>query len=239
MTHRLVRGVAGATPQGARCVELRLKPQLKANLPRWSVPIGRTRLCRGAADAPVCSGRGWSHAPGGWVCRAAAEAAAQSELGQCPQGGRGGRRRQCRGAADTPVCSGRGGSHAPGGSVCRAAAEAAARSRSSKRACVAHQQLPSDWSRAALPVVEVVPLASQARSARSARAAGRAPARWPGVGCDAFQKAKSAASSTSGGGGTCLVAFRATWLTDCSRVSTTLLPSHGVRQTGPWDWTVK
>ena len=80
MTHRLVRGVAGATPQGARCVELRLKPQLKANLPRWSVPIGRTRLCRGAADAPVCSGRGWSHAPGGSVCRAAAEAAAQSEL---------------------------------------------------------------------------------------------------------------------------------------------------------------
>ena len=149
MTHRLVRGVAGAMPQGARCVELRLKPQLKANLPRWSVPIGRTRLYRGAADAPVCSGRGWSHAPGGWVCRAAAEAAAQSELGQCPQGGRGGRRRQCRGAADTPVCSGRGGSHAPGGSVCRAAAEAAARSRSSKRACVAHQQLPSDWSRAA------------------------------------------------------------------------------------------
>ena len=215
MTHRLVRGVAGAMPQGARCVELRLKPQLKANLPRWSVPIGRTRLCRGAADAPVCSGRGWSHAPGGWVCRAAAEAAAQSELGQCPQGGRGGRRRQCRGAADTPVCSGRGGSHAPGGSVCRAAAEAAARSRSSKRACVAHQQLPSDWSRAALPVLEVVPLASQARSARSARAAGRAPARWPGVGCDAFQKAKSAHS----GGGTCLVAFRATWLTDCSRVS--------------------
>ena len=55
MTHRLVRGVAGATPQGARCVELRLKPQLKANLPRWSVPIGRTRLCRGAADAPVAS----------------------------------------------------------------------------------------------------------------------------------------------------------------------------------------
>ena len=187
MTHRLVRGVAGATPQGARCVELRLKPQLKANLPRWSVPIGRTRLCRGAADAPVCSGRGWSHAPGGWVCRAAAEAAAQSELGQCPQGGRGGRRRQCRGAADTPVCSGRGGSHAPGGSVCRAAAEAAARSRSSKRACVAHQQLPSDWSRAALPVLEVVPLASQARSARSARAAGRAPARWPGVGATHFK----------------------------------------------------
>ena len=31
-THRLVRGVAGATPQGARCVELRLKPQLKASL---------------------------------------------------------------------------------------------------------------------------------------------------------------------------------------------------------------
>ena len=28
--------------------------------------------------------RGWSHAPGGSVCRAAAEAAAQSELGQCP-----------------------------------------------------------------------------------------------------------------------------------------------------------
>ena len=147
----------------------------------------RRRLCRGAADTPVCSGRGWSHAPGGSVCRAAAEAAAQSELGQCPQGGRGGRRRQCRGAADTPVCSGRGGSHAPGGSVCRAAAEAAARSRSSKRACVAHQQLPSDWSRAALPVLEVVPLASQARSARSARAAGRAPARWPGVGATHFK----------------------------------------------------
>ena len=32
MTHRLVRGVAGATPQGAGCVELRLKPQLKASL---------------------------------------------------------------------------------------------------------------------------------------------------------------------------------------------------------------
>ena len=30
--HRFVRGVAGATPQGARCVELRLKPQLKASL---------------------------------------------------------------------------------------------------------------------------------------------------------------------------------------------------------------
>ena len=43
MTHRFARGVAGATPQGARCVELRLKPQLKANLPRWSVPTGRTR----------------------------------------------------------------------------------------------------------------------------------------------------------------------------------------------------
>ena len=28
--------------------------------------------------------RGWSHAPGGSVCRAAAQAAAQSELGQCP-----------------------------------------------------------------------------------------------------------------------------------------------------------
>ncbi len=42
------------------------------------------------------------------------------------------------------------------------------------RACGAHQQLPSDWSRAALPVLEVVPLASQARSAHSARAAGRA-----------------------------------------------------------------
>ena len=87
---------------------------------------------------------------------------------------------------DTPVRSERGWSHAPGGSVCRAAAEAAARSRSSKRACVAHQQLPSDWSRAALPVLEVVPLASQARSARSARAAGRAPARWPGVRLNAF-----------------------------------------------------
>ena len=31
-THRFVRGVAGATPQGAGCVELRLKPQLKASL---------------------------------------------------------------------------------------------------------------------------------------------------------------------------------------------------------------
>ena len=29
-THRFVRGVAGATPQGARCVELRQKPQLEA-----------------------------------------------------------------------------------------------------------------------------------------------------------------------------------------------------------------
>ena len=98
----------------------------------------------------------------------------------------------CRGVAVTPVCSGRGWSHAPGGSVCRAAAEAAARSRSSKRACVAHQQLPSDWSRAALPVLEVVPLAEQARSARSARAAGRAPARWaPDVGATHFKKCSS------------------------------------------------
>ena len=30
LTHQFVRGVAGATPQGARCVELRQKPQLEA-----------------------------------------------------------------------------------------------------------------------------------------------------------------------------------------------------------------
>ena len=69
------------------------------------------------------------------MCRAAAEAAAQSELGQCPD------LRAKRKATTVPRrsrhtgLSGRGWSHAPGGSVCRAAAEAAARSRSSKRAC--------------------------------------------------------------------------------------------------------
>ena len=110
--------------------------------------------------------------PGGSVCRAAAQAAAQSELGQCPD------LRAKRKATTVPRrsrhtgLSGRGWSHAPGGSVCRDAAEAAARSRSSKRACDTGPCPPAaafDWSRAALPVVEVVPLASPARSGRAAR----------------------------------------------------------------------
>ena len=53
MTHRLVRGVAGATPQGARCVELRLKPQLGvaarselASPTSSCLPTGRGRRCR-------------------------------------------------------------------------------------------------------------------------------------------------------------------------------------------------
>ena len=53
MTHRFARGVVGATPQGARCVELRLKPQLGvaarselASPTSSCLPTGRGRRCR-------------------------------------------------------------------------------------------------------------------------------------------------------------------------------------------------
>ena len=53
LTHQFVRGVAGATPQGARCVELRLKPQLGvaarselASPTSSCLPTGRGRRCR-------------------------------------------------------------------------------------------------------------------------------------------------------------------------------------------------
>ena len=50
-THRFVRGVAGAMPQGARCVELRQKPQLEVSLRRRSVPTSSClRLVEGGTD---------------------------------------------------------------------------------------------------------------------------------------------------------------------------------------------
>ena len=90
-------------------------------------------------DTPVRSERGWSHAPGGSVCRAAAGAAAllshshirlRSLLASLALASWLGRGWSPAPHHDTPVRSERGWSHAPGGSVCRAAAGAAARSRS-------------------------------------------------------------------------------------------------------------
>ena len=109
-------------------MELRLKPQLKANLPRWSVPIGRSKDKEEGED---CAAAQQTHRFVRGVAGATPQGARCVELRQKPQ------------------------------------LEAAARSELAAPVS-AHQQLPSDWSRAALPVVEVVPLASQARSAHSA-----------------------------------------------------------------------
>ena len=87
-THRSVLGRGWSHAPGAECVEQRLKPQLEDTHPQIRLrsrlaSLALTFLGRGWSpaphhDTPVCSGGGWSHAPGGSVCRAAAEAAARS-----------------------------------------------------------------------------------------------------------------------------------------------------------------